>query len=149
MSQQRHHRLIHQRSTPSSIGRTKFQTPRQTEETMLRQVKPLLQRGMGFGGTTLSSEAGGSSYRLESGTRESSLGKVSLHRSLRRIVNMFFYSPTTDSDNAYSTYPLIFKDKENTKDESSSSTLKASNDQIASSSIVDKQNPNYGGGTAT
>lgn len=42
-----------------------------------------------------------------------------------------------DSDNAYSTtYPLISKDR----DESSSSTIKASNDQIAtSSSTLDKQ----------
>lgn len=54
-----------------------------------------------------------------------------------------------DSDNVYSTYPLIIKDRENTKDESSSSTLKTSNDRIVSSSILDKQNPNYGGGTAT
>lgn len=81
MSQQRHHRLVHQRSTPVSIGRTKFQTPRQTEETMLRQVKPMLgqmHRGMGFGGTTFSSEGGGggSAYRLDSGTRESSIGDV-------------------------------------------------------------------------
>lgn len=79
MSQQRHHRLVHQRSTPVSIGRTKFQTPRQSEETMLRQVKPMLgqmQRGMGFGGTTVSSEGVGA-YRHESGTRESSLGEAS------------------------------------------------------------------------
>lgn len=126
MSQQRHQRLVHQRSTPISIGRTKFQTPRQPEETMLRQAKPMLQRGMGFGGTTISNDGGVISYRFEPGTRESSI----------------------DSDNAYSTYPQTTKD--NTKDESSSSTLKASNDQIASSSILDKQNSsNYGGGTAT
>lgn len=148
MSQQRHHRLVHQRSTPISIGRTKFQTPRQSEETMLRQVKPLLQRGMGFGGTTISCEAGGSSYRLESGTRESSLGSaISIFPLTPSMSNTFHCC--VDSDNAYSTYPLVIKDRESTKDESSSSTLKASNDQIASSSILDKQNPNYGGGTAT
>lgn len=139
MSQQRHHRLIHQRSTPVSIGRTKFQTPRQSEETMLRQVKPLLQRGMGFGGTTISCETGGSSYRLETGTRESSLGKVSSNPFVSER-DIMLITPSPDSDNAYSTYPLIIKDKENRKDESSSSTLKASNDQI------DKHNnPNYGG----
>lgn len=81
MSQQRHHRLVHQRSTPISIGRTKFQTPRQNEETMLRQAKPLLQRGLGFGGTTISHDGGGSTSRLESGTRESSLGKYSVMKS--------------------------------------------------------------------
>lgn len=70
LSHQRHHRLVHQRSTPASFGRTKFQLPRQQDETMLRQTKPMLQRGMGFSGTT-SSDAG----RLDSGTRESSLGK--------------------------------------------------------------------------
>lgn len=47
---------------------------------MLRQAKPLLQRGMGFGGNSNSSDAGGgttSSHhpRFESGTRESSLGE--------------------------------------------------------------------------
>ena len=41
---------------------------------MLRQTKPTLQRGLGFGGTTLSHDAHG---RLDSGTRESSLGKLS------------------------------------------------------------------------
>lgn len=75
MSQQRY-RLIHQRSTPISIGRTKFQTTRQTEETMLKQVKPLLQRGLGFGGTTISHDTGAGSCRLESETRESSIGKA-------------------------------------------------------------------------
>lgn len=74
LSQQRHSRLVHQHSTPSSIGRNKFQSPRQPDERMMRQIKPLLQRGLGFGGTT--SEGGaGSSQRLESGTRESSIGK--------------------------------------------------------------------------
>lgn len=47
---------------------------------MLKQVKPMLgqmHRGMGFGGTTLSSETGGgSAYRLDSGTRESSIGEL-------------------------------------------------------------------------
>jgi len=38
---------------------------------MLRQAKPTLQRGMGFGGTTLHDAHG----RLDSGTRESSLGE--------------------------------------------------------------------------
>lgn len=48
-----------------------------------------------------------------------------------------------DSDNAYSTtttYPLMAKsDRDSTKDESSSSTFKASNDQLATSTILDKQ----------
>jgi hypothetical protein len=87
MSQQRHQRLVHQRSTPASIGRTKFQTPRQTEETMLRQAKPMLQRGMGFGGTTISSDGG--NYRLETGTRESSLGKINLKISLQSLREIF------------------------------------------------------------
>lgn len=90
MSQQRYHqRLIHQRSTPVSIGRTKFQTTRQTEETMLRQVKPLLQRGLGFGGTTISHDTGGSSCR--SGTRESSIGNKYISiSSLRYFINIYF-----------------------------------------------------------
>ena len=77
LSQQRHHRLIHQHSTPASFGRTpKFQLPRQSEESLLRQVKPMLQRGYGFGGTTISADgSGGSSSKLDTGTRESSLGK--------------------------------------------------------------------------
>lgn len=54
-----------------------------------------------------------------------------------------------DSDNAYSTYPLIAKDRESTKDESSSSTIKASNDQIATSSILDKQHNLKCGGSTT
>jgi len=74
MSAQRH-RLITQRSTPAALGRSKFQTPRQSEETMLRQTKPILTRGLGFGGTTISSDGGGN-QRLESGTRESSLGEL-------------------------------------------------------------------------
>jgi hypothetical protein len=123
---------------------------------MLRQVKPMLgqmQRGMGFGGTTVSSEAGsGSSYRFDSGTRESSLGKKKI--SGRNFPQNHQISLTTsfpaDSDNAYSTYPLVIKDKDNTKDESSSSTLKASNDQIASSSTLDKKNSSiYGSETTT
>ena len=58
------------------------------------------------------------------------------------------YFPIIDSDNAYSTYPLVIKD--NMKDESSSSTLKASNDQIASSSTLDKKNSSiFGSETAT
>jgi hypothetical protein len=69
LSHHRHHRLVQQRSTPASFGRAKFQTPRQPEETMLRQTKPMLQRGLGFGGTTHDSA------RLDSGTRESSLGE--------------------------------------------------------------------------
>jgi hypothetical protein len=75
LSQHRHHRLVHQRSTPISIGRQKYQTPRQTEETMLRQSKPTLQRGIGFGGTTISCDSSGHSGKPEFGTRESSLGK--------------------------------------------------------------------------
>lgn len=79
LSQQRHNRLVHQRSTPISIGRNKFQAPRQPEERMLRQAKPLLQRGTGFGSNSNSSDAGGTSSshhpRFESGTRESSLGE--------------------------------------------------------------------------
>ena len=73
LSHQRHHRLIQQRSTPSNIGRTKFQIPRQpsNEETMMRQVKPILQRGLGFSGTD--------SERFNSGTRESSLGENLAH----------------------------------------------------------------------
>lgn len=50
--------------------------PRQpSEETMLRQVKPILQRGMGFSSGT---DGGGGGGRFESGTRESSLGKFSI-----------------------------------------------------------------------
>jgi hypothetical protein len=118
---------------------------------MLRQVKPMLgqmQRGMGFGGTTVSSEAGsGCSYRFDSGTRESSLGEDELSLNPRVAIKVCL---SVDSDNAYSTYPLVIKDKDNTKDESSSSTLKASNDQIASSSTLDKKNSSiYGSETTT
>lgn len=73
MSQQRHYRLVHQRSTPSSIGRSKFQTTRQAEEALLR--KPMLQRGMGFSGATSSGDAGSSHFKSESGTTESSFGE--------------------------------------------------------------------------
>lgn len=69
---QRHQRLIHQRSTPASIGRTsKFQLPRQSEETLARLSKPMLQRSYGLSG----SGSGGSSNKLDSGTRESSIGE--------------------------------------------------------------------------
>ncbi|CAO1318893.1 unnamed protein product [Diamesa tonsa] len=125
LSQQRHHRLVHQRSTPASFGRTpKFQLPRQLEESLLRQNKPLLQRGLGFGGSTIE----GSSSILDGGTRESSL----------------------DSDNAYSTYPLFSKDRCSTKDDSSTTIKNESNDQIATSSTVTldkKQNVNSGNTT--
>lgn len=75
MSHQRHQRLVHQRSTPASFGRSKFQTPRQSEETLMRQCKPMLQRGLGFGGTTLSGEG----HRIDGGTRESSIGERGLN----------------------------------------------------------------------
>lgn len=74
MSQQRY-RLIHQCSMPNSISFKKSFTSRQGEETMLNSTKPLLQRGLGFGGTTTFNTLGDSSYKLESGTRESSIGK--------------------------------------------------------------------------
>lgn len=38
---------------------------------MMRQTKPTLQRGLGFGGTTVHDTHG----KLDSGTRESSLGE--------------------------------------------------------------------------
>lgn len=66
MSQQRHYRLVQQRSTPISFGRTKF--THQLEETVQRHTKPTLQRGLGFGETTSSGE-------VNSGTRDSSFGK--------------------------------------------------------------------------
>ncbi|CAO1343560.1 unnamed protein product [Diamesa serratosioi] len=121
LSQQRHHRLVHQRSTPASFGRT----PKYLLEESLRQGKPMLQRGLGFGGTTIE----GSTSLLDGGTRESSL----------------------DSDNAYSTYPLFSKDRSSTKDDSSTTIKNESNDQIATSSVTvtldKKQNVNAGNTT--
>lgn len=56
--------------------------------------------------------------------------------------------PNEDSDNVCSTYPLINKDA--TRDESSSSTLKASNDQISSSiTKYDKKQSTNSASTAT
>jgi hypothetical protein len=60
----------------------------------------------------------------------------------------FTFFPHIDSDTAYSTYPLISKsDRDSTKDESSS-TIKASDDQIAPSSTNSKYNSS-GSGTAS
>jgi hypothetical protein len=85
LSHQRHHRLVQQRSTPSNIGRTKFQMPRQpSEETMMRPVKPILTRGLGF--------SGNDSGRLDSGTRESSLGsKFTLNFQSHEFFHIFFH----------------------------------------------------------
>jgi hypothetical protein len=94
LSHQRHHRLVQQRSTPASFGRAKFQTLRQPEETMLRQTKPILQRGLGFGGTTTSSDAGVSGGRLESGTRESSIGKNVMKIEKEKCVTNLLFSHT-------------------------------------------------------
>lgn len=108
---------------------------------MMRQVKPILQRGMGFSG-----HDGG---RFDTGTRESSLGEQKKALKNRDLTIIEFLP--VDSDNAYSTYPLIARDRDRdrdcTKDESSSSTIKASNDQIATSSIL--HNSKCGGSTTS
>lgn len=65
--QQRYHRSILQRSTPAAIGRTKFQTPRQTEETIFKQ-------GIGFNGTNINCDSDDSHIRFEPGSREKSSG---------------------------------------------------------------------------
>ncbi|XP_055603476.1 uncharacterized protein LOC129751786 isoform X3 [Uranotaenia lowii] len=66
------HRLVHQRSTPASLGSkapTKFQQPRYSQEEVARQNKPQLIRGVGIG-TYVDHLTG--DRRLDTGTRESS-----------------------------------------------------------------------------
>lgn len=68
------HRLVHQRSTPASLGSkvvAKFQQPRFSQEEFARQNKPQLTRGVGIG-TYVDHLTG--DRRLETGTRESSTG---------------------------------------------------------------------------
>ncbi|CRK92752.1 CLUMA_CG006269, isoform A [Clunio marinus] len=90
MSHERHERFLKQRSYKASIENLKYQNSRQSEETMLKQIEPILQRGSEVGSTTSTNNAAVSTYRTKFGTRESSL----------------------DSETAYSTYPLIVKNTE-------------------------------------
>ncbi|XP_062708551.1 potassium voltage-gated channel subfamily B member 2 isoform X4 [Aedes albopictus] len=89
------HRLVHQRSTPASLGSkaaAKFQQPRFSQEEFARQNKPQLTRGVGIG-TYVDHLTG--DRRLETGTRESS----------------------TESETAFSTY--LAASNSNNKDKTS------------------------------
>ncbi|XP_055624810.1 potassium voltage-gated channel protein Shab isoform X3 [Toxorhynchites rutilus septentrionalis] len=89
------HRLIHQRSTPASLGSkalAKFQQPRYSQEEVARQGKPQLTRGVGIG-TYVDHLTG--DRRLDTGTRESS----------------------TESETAFSTY--LAASSNNNKDKAS------------------------------
>lgn len=91
------HRLIHQRSTPASLGSktpAKFQQPRFSQEEAARQGKPQLTRGVGIGAYVdhLTGDR-----RLDTGTRESSTGESSTS-----MFTSLFQSPLTNYVHTFS-----------------------------------------------
>lgn len=108
------HRLVHQRSTPASLGSkapAKFQQPRFSQEDFARQSKPQLTRGVGIG-TYVDHLTG--DRRLDTGTRDSSTGT---RRSCDFRTSTSFYPFVLESETAFSTY--LAASNSNNKDKTS------------------------------
>ncbi|XP_039430160.1 potassium voltage-gated channel protein Shab isoform X4 [Culex pipiens pallens] len=106
------HRLIHQRSTPASLGSktpAKFQQPRFSQEEAARQGKPQLTRGVGIG-TYVDHLTG--DRRLDTGTRESS----------------------TESETAFSTYLAASNNSNKDKASFAGSSLTSSDESKTTTS---------------
>ncbi|XP_058466127.1 potassium voltage-gated channel protein Shab isoform X5 [Malaya genurostris] len=106
------HRLVHQRSTPASLGSkaiAKFQQPRYSQEEVARQGNPHLTRGIGIG-TYVDHLTG--DRRLESGTRDSS----------------------TESETAFSTYLAATNNSNKDKASFAGSSLTSSDESKTTTS---------------
>ncbi|XP_055531656.1 uncharacterized protein LOC129722324 isoform X3 [Wyeomyia smithii] len=116
------HRLVHQRSTPASLGSktpAKFQQPRYSQEEVARQNKPQLTRGVGIG-TYVDHLTG--DRRLDKGTRESS----------------------TESETAFSTYLAASNNSNKDKTSFAGSSLTSSDESKTTTSRGNSME-NHGG----
>ncbi|XP_058838396.1 potassium voltage-gated channel protein Shab isoform X4 [Topomyia yanbarensis] len=109
------HRLVHQRSTPASLGSkamAKFQLPRFSQEEVARQSKPQLLRGVGIG-TYVDHLTG--DRRLEPGTRDSSTDFLS-------------HTMKPESETAFSTYLAASNNNNRDKTSFAGSSLTSSDE---------------------